>query len=1184
MGDLQIYRRDLARMVEERRAHHFKLIFTCQTQLWATHHLGAEIPSSDLFVLSAEPSPTEFYSSPVLNDKSDGGSPPPTLNRKLRVGDYSFQLSDFSPEEQYAVLSQHFTPERAAKIADHFRSPAFMFLRSPYFLTRYLERHQSEIEVTSDPPPFDLDELLDWRISLLIQKTADLLTVSVNDIRPGLNALIDTLWINRGQGLRIADAIISLASQFPERGADLLLALRKTGLLTAKAPVHFSDTLVGERLFAHRLGQRSQPLSDAHFSELNLETDAGVISAYIRAVASDPVEVSGELLKRDSKWSSAIAAGLAQRAPDDWRSLSLLTTFLNSEDRGAVEAGYAGLGQIAPRSQRAWKWVAELFLGDHAKTWSRGSQALSSAVDYIPKRVEAAIRARLTSRIHIDETFSSDRDKRRAWILNGSVDPLRGIHHSSSARVADHIVRRYKPLADQSEDWFFINDLDHVRGRIALFSDESYLNALIAELDSELAETRYRAAYAVRAVIAERPANVKEALLRRIASEKDFQVLKRVLLISFHLIDRSSGELLGALKQSRAGNLNKPKVTTGLVLSLLGNMPHREHERVEPMLVERLEKHPPWARALSVEMLAYAWWRCAENSKTARVVLADIARPDIVGVTSECIPFALRGSAIASLGLMCLELGISSEKLIGHQAFYPKQERTFLYLETVDFYRDHVRTLVKHSAFDGFLDLLLQAVNEEEAKQVHPIYPIREAQFRCASMCLELISQTAAVLDDPLTLLKKLPRNWQAIRAATRLLQLGRHEPDIISFARESFAGLEDEGTVQALEERRLCLAELSMLEKDESKTQKEQREAVVHSLFFQSSGNSLGLAFATAKSPEKLLKLFEENLQGEHDLPTLYYLVEEARSWPALLMARVFSRMLNSCPINVREAAELCEQLLAVTDSLSRSSLRQEYEFIYSSIRDRLSNPSQTARLSDIDSFSNPDNPVRRSHHLGIEIQNTWKEQRVSGEGNTTLDKFLFDRHGFIETNFYVLRHHLLLQGTTYSMYFFPAVRLSLVAAGSLVGLKDPCGRLMKERSATAGIIRDHAYLFHEQRIDVSDNQYAEGAVLELQKRAEVVSGDERLPDALGGLLLRMSRLDEAETQLKRSLTLPLSDGDMRAHTLKNLACVYARMGDESRCRDALEQSAKLIALDKDWLTKDSDLESVQECSWFKY
>ena len=142
-------------------------------------------------------------------------------------------------------------------------------------------------------------------------------------------------------------------------------------------------------------------------------------------------------------------------------------------------------------------------------------------------------------------------------------------------------------------------------------------------------------------------------------------------------------------------------------------MPNRESERVEQMLVKRLDKQPSWARALSVEMLAYAWWRCAENSNSARRVLADIARPDLVDVEGECVPFALRGSAIARLGLMCLELGLSSEKRRA-PSFYPKQERTFLYLETVDFYQENVRTLAEHSALDGFLDLLVQAVNKEE--------------------------------------------------------------------------------------------------------------------------------------------------------------------------------------------------------------------------------------------------------------------------------------------------------------------------------------------------------------------------------------------------------------------------------------------------------------------------------------
>ena len=79
------------------------------------------------------------------------------------------------------------------------------------------------------------------------------------------------------------------------------------------------------------------------------------------------------------------------------------------------------------------------------------------------------------------------------------------------------------------------------------------------------------------------------------------------------------------------------------------------------------------------------------------------------------------------------------------------------------------------------------------------------------------------------------------------------------------------------------------------------------------------------------------------------------------------------------------------------------------------------------------------------------------------------------------------------------------------------------------------------------------------------------------------MNRVSDAEVALKRSLTLPMSRGGMRAHTLRNLACVYALMNNEVPCRMALEEAALLEPLDQRWLNEDTDLESIRSADWFR-
>lgn len=157
--------------------------------------------------------------------------------------------------------------------------------------------------------------------------------------------------------------------------------------------------------------------------------------------------------------------------------------------------------------------------------------------------------------------------------------------------------------------------------------------------------------------------------------------------------------------------------------------------------------------------------------------------------------------------------------------------------------------------------------------------------------------------------------------------------------------------------------------------------------------------------------------------------------------------------------------------------------------------------------------------------------------EAKVRLKSFLYDARGWFEAGFYELRHNLLLQGTSYMRYFLPAVRLLLVGAAAQFGIKDPAGTLMRERSETTKIINAHSYLLREERIDEKDMRHATHALAELQKRELLTPDDERLPDTIGGFLLAMNRLREAETAFKRSLSKPLSRGGMRAHTLKNLA-----------------------------------------------
>jgi hypothetical protein len=371
-------------------------------------------------------------------------------------------------------------------------------------------------------------------------------------------------------------------------------------------------------------------------------------------------------------------------------------------------------------------------------------------------------------------------------------------------------------------------------------------------------------------------------------------------------------------------------------------------------------------------------------------------------------------------------------------------------------------------------------------------------------------------------------------------------------------------------------------LDSDSRNSLNEQRESTVNWGFLQSEGNSLGLAVLAAEQPENLLSFIEDNVKDEHDLPTLYYLLDKARSWPTLLVARLYSRMFSNRPIHSPEAFALCEQMLAAVRDLPHSSIQEEYEWVYLSIHKLLQGHVITGE-SNRKRIPDRENLISKSHELSFEILTGSVKTIPEQNAQAQLKSFLYDDRAWLESGFYELRENLLLQGTSYMMYFWPAARLALVAAAAQFDITDPAGTLMKERAETSKIINAHSYLLRGPRIDDEDIRHAEYALAELQKREILTPDDERLPDIIGLLLLEMNRLDEAESALKRSLSLPLSRGGTRAHTLRNLACVYARMNNESGCQTTLEDVARIEPLDQKWLTEDRDLEIMRSTDWFK-
>src|SRR5205085_2671881 len=120
------------------------------------------------------------------------------------------------------------------------------------------------------------------------------------------------------------------------------------------------------------------------------------------------------------------------------------------------------------------------------------------------------------------------------------------------------------------------------------------------------------------------------------------------------------------------------------------------------------------------------------------------------------------------------------------------------------------------------------------------------------------------------------------------------------------------------------------------------------------------------------------------------------------------------------------------------------DYEAVYGAIALLLEEKPFT-----IPALYAPKSPLRQSHDLAVSLLEMAQANSADPLLPVRLTEALGDRRGWMDTDSYELKDGVFSSGSgLYMIYFFPAVRLALVAMGSLVNQADPAARLMVERT----------------------------------------------------------------------------------------------------------------------------------------
>lgn len=417
---------------------------------------------------------------------------------------------------------------------------------------------------------------------------------------------------------------------------------------------------------------------------------------------------------------------------------------------------------------------------------------------------------------------------------------------------------------------------------------------------------------------------------------------------------------------------------------------------------------------------------------------------------------------------------------------------------------------------------------------------------------------------------------------ASQLLESGRREQSLLDFTGAVCEEVtQGSSTFQALAEREKCLAQLAVLKQDHHAALEEHR-LTAQDNFFQTTGKMRGLAQLIDANPDDTLSLLNQAIQDSTDQPSLYYLKDETRSWPALLLARLYARMFDHRLIKLGEAKDWCEQVLSAVSPLPSSSYQQEYLTIYQGIESWLDGaPIVPQPLPD-----GEPSLLRDSHVLALSILTMGYEARTRGETGLNLDDALSDRRGWLEGDFIIEEATVSRPSSKYLNYVFPAVRLALLAVGQVSRLEDPAATLLADRKSSHDLLSRHDHIFRQPTGDESDDEDKEElarAIADFQEQLKRTPRDETLLSWYGGALLRAGRFDEAEDALRGCLALLSCSPHTRGLALYDLACVKARIGSEDECRTLLEESTQWRPLDKEHTLADRDFDSLREQSWFR-
>lgn len=970
---IETYRTELRRLVSACNSMGLKLVISCQTERAIGLAPFVDMPSDLLF----QPN-DEGRSRAQQNDKR------------------TFEFTDFVDRELRLAVSSRMASGASERYSHRAMAPIFRHIRNPFLLDQLLQGRPERItsHSSSDPEKF-AETWFKERTAAIIDRLRFDCQIDETSANIAIAAMFKSIWLQRGLGATRPVMERDISVEVPGFGPRVVDSLMRRGTISAGHFLAIDEPQLAAYGLAHWLKQHKS--CEETLEELAIETDTDVLAVWLK-LYDRPSDLASILIAKSANWRAPVAHALSRCNTDDESTVAALVGLARheAEDLPGVDAAEA-LGNYALRSRKARKWLGVLLVS-HDDASSRAAQyALWHMARFVPARVSRIVRFAV-GKLGLKE-LSGDKNRKHRQKLARIIRPLRNIN---SQYAGDTVLSTLAPLATfatsayteaSSDEAFgelwndpFVEEFDELQTVAAFHADRHLFGVICDRLRSEDCIQRLRSANGIAALGREASVEVGPLLAEAITVETNYIIATRMIwhLVGYAEIDPHS--VMSALARCPVNDWTDYGVSA-TVLSLFEWIGRKFETMPAPTFPNTvLPDDEERSRILEIQLVALEpFLNRDEAIATQQKRLVDSIEEYDSSISLLCL-FRFRAIAVARLLKQARQCGVNDSPQILRSEI-PNGSGAFFFLQLDPWIEQHATALFEKSDLIELITPLIKSINafKNGGLAVTDSWR-RNATFMMTRDSIDVLARCLNGLPNPVQFLNQLPRDWEALYAARRMLALGNHSRPIVDFAQSECSSHEKSATAQASDDRIKCLIELR---KAGVTTDITFEPSFISGFFRGSLSAAEELSAEADRRPAEVLSVLDDLIRSPIDgLLTLEW-AHTARSVPAVILSYVFARCADPMPLSLRESRHLIDELLRLIESLPESESTKEWHRVYRQIQSG-ANPTEHPT-----SQSTHPNPIRESHNLALRILET---------GGTTqaASALIADRRGWWETQSY--------------------------------------------------------------------------------------------------------------------------------------------------------------------------------------